>query len=133
MITLGLLLSGCPQPNDGGTTAYTIGGTITTDNPGGAASGANVQLKQGGANIGNAVSTGTNGAYTITGVQAGGGYTIEVSLTGYTTGISSVFNIAGDVTGKDLTLVKITGPVYTVSGTITTNNPGGAASGASMP
>jgi formylglycine-generating enzyme required for sulfatase activity len=130
MITLGLLLSGCPQPNDVGTTAYTVSGTITTDDPGGAASGAHVQLKQGGANIGNPVSTGANGTYTITGVQAGGGYTIEVSLTGYTTGTSPSFDVTGNVTGKDLMLVKITGPVYTVGGTITTNKPGGAASGA---
>jgi formylglycine-generating enzyme required for sulfatase activity len=111
---------------------YTVGGTITTDNPGGVANGASVQLKQGGANIGNAVSMGADGVYTITSVPAGVGYTIEVSLSGYTTGTISSFDVTGNVTGKDLMLVKIADPVYTVGGTITTNNPGGAANGASV-
>jgi formylglycine-generating enzyme required for sulfatase activity len=86
---------------------YTVSGTITTNNPGGAASGAGVQLKQGGANTGAAVSTGANGAYTITDVPAGEGYTIEVSLSGYITGGIPSFDVTGDVTGKDLMLVKI--------------------------
>jgi uncharacterized repeat protein (TIGR02543 family) len=112
---------------------YSITGTITTDAPpGGLASGAGVQLQQGGTNVGGPVSTDGNGVYTITGVPAGIGYTIEVSLTGYTTGVSSLFDVAGNETGKNLELLKITVPVYTISGTITTNNPGGAAVGAGV-
>jgi formylglycine-generating enzyme required for sulfatase activity len=63
-------------------------------------------LKQGGANAGSAVSTGTDGTYTILNVPAGTGYTIEVSLAGYDTGTISSFDVTGNVTGKDLTLVK---------------------------
>jgi uncharacterized repeat protein (TIGR02543 family) len=111
---------------------YSISGTITTDVPIGAASGASVQLKQGGANIGGAVSTDGSGAYIISTVSAGTGYSIEVSLTGYTTGVSSSFDVTGNVTGKDMALVKITVPVYTISGIITTDDLGGAASGASV-
>jgi uncharacterized repeat protein (TIGR02543 family) len=108
---------------------YTVSGTITTDNPsGGLANGASVQLKQGGGTVGGPVTTGSDGAYTITDVPAGD-YTIEVSLAGYTTGTISSVTVAGDVTGKNLTLVRI---VYTISGTITTDNPGGAANGASV-
>jgi formylglycine-generating enzyme required for sulfatase activity len=113
-------------------TTYSVSGTITTDDPGGAASGASVQLKQGSTNVGNAISTDAGGAYTIPGVPAGTGYTIEVSLTGYTTGVSSPFDTTGNITGKDLALVKITVPVYTVSGTITTDNPGGPVGGANI-
>jgi formylglycine-generating enzyme required for sulfatase activity len=110
---------------------YTVSGTIATDDPGGLASGAHIQLRQGGSNVGSAVSTGADGTYTISGVPAGEGYTIEVSLTGYTTGTIPSFSVTtANVTGKNLILVRITVPVYTVSGTITTNNPGGAASGA---
>jgi formylglycine-generating enzyme required for sulfatase activity len=93
---------------------YTVGGTITTDVPGGAANGANVQLKQGGTAVGSPVITDVNGAYTIPNVPAGTGYTIEVSLSGYATGTVPSFNVTGDVTGKDLTLFKII--TYTVDG-----------------
>jgi uncharacterized repeat protein (TIGR02543 family) len=87
---------------------YTVSGTIYTDDPAGGASGASVRLKRGGANAGSAVSTGADGAYTIRNVPAGEGYTIEVSLSGYATGSISSFDITADVTGKDLTLIKLT-------------------------
>jgi formylglycine-generating enzyme required for sulfatase activity len=86
---------------------YTVSGAIATENPGGVAGGASVQLKQDGVNMGNAVSADGTGAYTITGVPAGTGYTIEVSLSGYFTGTLSSFDVRGNVTGKNLTLVKI--------------------------
>jgi uncharacterized repeat protein (TIGR02543 family) len=112
---------------------YSISGTISTDDPGGAAIGASVQLKLGTADVGGPVSTGTDGGYIIPHVPAGTRYTIEVSLSGYITGNVTSFDVTtGNVTGKDLELVKITEPVYTVSGTITTDNPGGAAIGASV-
>jgi formylglycine-generating enzyme required for sulfatase activity len=111
---------------------YSISGTITTDNPAGPAAGANVQLKQGGTDVGAAVSTEPDGTYTIPAVPPGTAYTIEVFLTGYITGTISLVDVTGDVTGEDLELVKYVEPVYTISGTITTNNPGGAASGASV-
>jgi formylglycine-generating enzyme required for sulfatase activity len=48
------------------------------------------------------------GVYTIPNVPAGSGYTIEVSLSGYTTGTIPSFSVTtANVTGKDLTLVKI--------------------------
>jgi hypothetical protein len=58
--------------------------------------------------MGEAVTTGADGAYTIPGVPAGSGYTIEVSLDGYETGTISSFDETGNVTGKNLTLVKRT-------------------------
>jgi formylglycine-generating enzyme required for sulfatase activity len=129
VVTLGLLFGGCQQAGPG---FYTVSGIITTDDPGGAASGASVQLKHGVINVGGAVSTNGSGAYTIPDVPERTGYTIEVFLTGYTTGVSSPFDVTADVTDNDLTLAKITGTVYTVSGTITTDDPGGPASGASV-
>jgi formylglycine-generating enzyme required for sulfatase activity len=109
---------------------YTVSGTITTDDPGGPASGAQVQLKQGGVNAGSPVLTGTNGTYAINGVTPGTGYSIEVSLSGYTTGESGLFGVAGNTPDQNLELVKINVPVYTVSGIISTDNPGGPATGA---
>jgi hypothetical protein len=90
--------------------AYTIKGTITKNIPGGPdgpAAGASVQLKKDGSTSGPAVNA-ADGSYTISGVEAGD-YTIEVSLAGYTTGTTPVFSVAGDVTGKDLRLLKIYG------------------------
>jgi formylglycine-generating enzyme required for sulfatase activity len=95
---------------------YTVSGTITTNNPGGAASGASVQLKQGGSPVGDPVTTEGSGAYTISNVLAGTGYTVEVSLSGYVTGIVPPFNVvAANVTGKDLTLIREL-IIYTVDG-----------------
>jgi formylglycine-generating enzyme required for sulfatase activity len=86
---------------------YTVSGTITTNNPpNGPASGASVQLKQSGTAVGSAV-TDAGGAYTIPNVPVGSGYTIEVSLAGYGTGTIPSFSVTGNVTDKDLTLVKI--------------------------
>jgi uncharacterized repeat protein (TIGR02543 family) len=87
---------------------YTVSGTIATNIPGGAAIGASVQLKQGGANVGNTVIIGASGIYIITGVSTGNDYIIEVSLSGYATGTISSFNVVGDVTDKNLTLVRET-------------------------
>jgi formylglycine-generating enzyme required for sulfatase activity len=86
-----------------------VSGTISTDNPSGAASGATVRLKRGTANVGNAVTTGADGTYTISNVPARNGYTVEASLSGYVTGATASFDVtAGNVTGKDLTLAKLT-------------------------
>ncbi|MDR1173971.1 MAG: SUMF1/EgtB/PvdO family nonheme iron enzyme [Treponema sp.] len=104
-----------PLPDTSDNT-YSISGTITTNNPGGPVSGASVQLNQGGTPVGGAVSTDASGAYTISNVPAGTGYTVEVSLSGYVTGTISSFNVAGDVTGKNLMLVRIAGnkTTYTI-------------------
>jgi hypothetical protein len=132
-ILIVLWASGCPSPTDPGDTAvYSISGTIITGDLGGGASGALVRLRQGNSNVGSAVSTGTDGTYTISGVPGGTGYSIEVSLSGYVTGIIPSFNVTANVTGKNLTLARITGPVYTVSGTITTDVPWGGAGGATV-
>jgi formylglycine-generating enzyme required for sulfatase activity len=101
---MGLLLAGCSH---GGPEIYTVIGIITTDNPGGAASGANVRLRQGSTAMGGAASTGADGTYAIPGVPAGTGYTIDVSLSGYVMGTSSSFDATGNATDKDLTLAKL--------------------------
>jgi hypothetical protein len=87
------------------TTTYTVSGTIRTDLPDAPANGAAVQLKQGAINVGSAVLTDSSGAYTISGVSTGT-YTIEVSLSGYTTGTIASFTVSGNVSGKNLTLRK---------------------------
>ena len=108
---------------------YTVSGTVSLSD-GGSAEGASLQLKSGGSNTGGPVSAESGGGYTITGVPAGT-YTIEAALTGYTTGTITEFTVSANVSGKDITLQKITGPTYTVSGTISLSG-GGSAEGASL-
>jgi fibronectin type 3 domain-containing protein len=86
--------------------SYSVSGTIDTDNPGGPASNASVQLKRDGNNVGSA-STDANGAYAIPDVPAETGYTIEVSLDGYLPETSASFDVSGNVADKNLTLVRI--------------------------
>jgi hypothetical protein len=81
--------------------------------------GAQVQLKQDEAAKGSPVSTGANGAYAI-GSVANGSYTIAVSKDGYNPGtITNVVVSGAALSGKNLTLTKVTGPTYKVSGTVT--------------
>ncbi|MDR1931550.1 MAG: carboxypeptidase-like regulatory domain-containing protein, partial [Spirochaetales bacterium] len=106
---------------------YTISGAISTSDDGSAA-GASVQLKNsGGSNVGSVVFAGLDGAYSISSVPAGTGYTIVVSLTGYRTGTIAAFNVSANVSGKNFTLDRL----YTVSGAITTDD-GGSAAGAKV-
>ncbi len=85
---------------------YNISGTITGSDTGSGITGAIVQLKRGGSNIGSPVYADSRGAYTITGALAGT-YTIEVSATGYDSGTISSFDISSeDISGKDLSLTK---------------------------
>lgn len=90
---------------------YTVIGTITgSDAPGGLA--ATVQLKQNGANVGSPVTAGTNGSYTIAGVPAGTGYTVEASTSGYVTATTAAFSVTNvNATGKDLVLQKAGKPL----------------------
>ncbi len=105
--------------------AYTISGKITgSDTNGAGISGASVQLKSGGSNMGSAVNTDINGEYTILDV-ANGTYTIDVSKTGYDSGTIASFSISNaNVTDKDLTLIKAADPTYPV--TLTVNKDGSA-------
>jgi hypothetical protein len=85
---------------------YTVNGTITTSD-GASAAGASVQLKaSSGTAFGSPVTAGTGGTYTIPSVPPGA-YTIEVSLSGYTSGTISSFTVSDtNITGKDLVLQK---------------------------
>ncbi len=86
---------------------YTINGTITDSDTGHGIAGASVQLKSGGSNMGSAVNTDSNGAYIISGVNAGD-YVIEVSASGYHSGTTSSFDVtAANITGMDLSLSKL--------------------------
>jgi hypothetical protein len=85
-------------------TAYTISGTVSV-NDGGSPAGAQVQLRQAGSPVSQAVTAASNGAYTINGA-AGGTYTIEVSLAGYTTGTIDSFTVSSNVSGKNIQLAK---------------------------
>jgi hypothetical protein len=110
---------------------YNISGTITKSE-GGAASGASVMLVKISDN-GDAGQSPTNaaGEYIMTGVSAGS-YKIVATLNGYETGtIDEVKIVDSDITGKDITLLKITVPTYTVSGVVTKPD-GSAATGASV-
>jgi formylglycine-generating enzyme required for sulfatase activity len=104
---------------------FTVSGIISTDNPGGPVSGAMVQLKQGAVNIGSPVLAGIDGTYTISGVTPGT-YSIEAALSGYIVGVTPAFTVNGNITGKDLTLQRL----FTISGTITIDDPSGPATGA---
>jgi hypothetical protein len=126
-----LLAAACEGPadpanQDPGT--YTISGTITKSNGGGAA-GAAVQLKQGGSDIGSPVTVGANGAYAITGVSAGT-YTIEVSLSGYANGTINVTVSNANLSGKDLTLAAFLNTVSAVSAYLASASGGAAPSNA---
>jgi hypothetical protein len=96
-------------------TLYAISGRITPTD-GGNIDGALVQLKDSSsANVGVAVNP-SAGVYTITGVAPGTGYTVKVTLAGYTDAETAPFDVAGNVTNKDISLVK---PQYTLTGMIT--------------
>jgi hypothetical protein len=113
-------------------TTYTVSGTITKDDEEGDLEDVNVQLKNGSIVYGSATAD-ASGEYTISSVPPGTGYTIVVSLTGYTTGTSDPFDVSdANVTGKDLPLVFYTGTTYTITGTITKSDGGGGAEGASV-
>jgi uncharacterized repeat protein (TIGR02543 family) len=91
---------------------YTVGGTITKGG-GNNAEGATVQLKKSGTPIGGAVTAAADGTYTTPEVPAGE-YTVEVTLTGYTTYTATV-TVSADITDKDL---QLTATVYTISYTL---------------
>lgn len=90
---------------------YDISGTVkgSDTNQGLAAS---LQLKDNlGGNVGTAVVAAADGSYTITGVLAGTGYTIAVSMPGYTDGSITSFDVTNaNISGKDITLQKIAVP-----------------------
>jgi hypothetical protein len=84
---------------------YTVSGTIATAD-GASSAGASVQLKLGSLAFGAPVLAGTGGTYTVANVP-NWTYTIEVSLSGYTTGTITGVTVSGaNVTGKDLVLQK---------------------------
>jgi hypothetical protein len=95
-----------PAPGPSPVSHATISGTITTDNPGGPANGASVQLKQSDVAIGAPVATAIDGTYTITGINPGV-YTLEVSMAGYNTENVAAFSVSAAVSGKDVMLTKI--------------------------
>jgi hypothetical protein len=110
---------------------YNISGTITKSD-GGAASGASVMLVKNSDNSDAGQSpTNAAGEYIITGVGAGS-YKIVATLNGYETGtIDELKIVDSDLTGKNMTLPKITVPTYTVGG-IVTKPDGSVAAGASV-
>lgn len=93
------------------TSTFTISGRIT---PATAALSATVQLKdKDGKNVGEPIKTlaatgSTGGTYTITNVPAGDGYTIEVTMAGYTTRSTTPFNVVSyNITDKNLALIAL--------------------------
>lgn len=85
-----------------------VSGTVTDGDTGAGLAGASVQLKRGTANVGGAAITDASGAYSL-GAPAGTGYTVEASMDGYLTGTTAPFDwAAAGVTGKDLTLTRMT-------------------------
>ena len=116
---------------ENGTPKYSIGGTVTTSD-GGGASGASVLLQNAadGSNLGQ-TTTDAGGAYAFSGLSAGT-YKIGVTLSGYETGsIADVKITDGNVTINKIVLQKITVATYTISGVASLSG-GGAAAGATV-
>jgi hypothetical protein len=110
---------------------YAVSGTVTTSE-GGAASGASIMLLKitDNSEAGQSPASAA-GEYIVTGVGAGS-YKIVATLSGYETGtIDEIKIVDSDVTGKDLTLQKITVPTYALSGAVVKAD-GSAAAGASV-
>lgn len=109
---------------------YTVSGKITTSE-GIAAQGASVTLRRAsdGGSAGQSPSNAA-GEYIITGVSAGN-YTLTVSLNGCQTAEVGGIAVSGGSISKDITLQKITLPVYTISGSVYLPD-GSAAAGASV-
>ena len=87
-------------------TTYTISGTITGTKDGitySGLSGAKVELIQGGPTL-QTVITASNGTYTIAGVLPGSNFSLYVTAAGYTYSRTLIFTVAGNITGKDVTL-----------------------------
>jgi hypothetical protein len=99
---------------------YSVSGIISLNYPvNGKAEGAAVQAKKAGVEIPGiaAAIVDANGAYTISGLAKGDGYTLTITLNGYGAIVTEPFEITdSSVTDKNATLVK-TG--YPVSGTVT--------------
>ncbi len=88
------------------TPAYSITGKITDGDTSAVVSGASVQLKNSSGNVGSAVTTDSNGNYTISNV-VNGTYTIEVTATGYIKGTIDSFSVSdANVTNNDKQLIK---------------------------
>jgi hypothetical protein len=92
-----------PAPSPTPWVRFTVSGTVTLENAGGAAVGASVQLMQSGVAVGDPVLTDASGAYIITGILTGV-YTIEVTFAGYQNGEIAAFNVVSNVAGKDVEL-----------------------------
>ena len=89
-------------------TVYKVSGTVSVNDSGsgGSPNGASVQLKKNNEAVGSTVYADGSGAYTITNVLPGT-YTIEVSLSSYTTGTIASFEVSsGNVTSKNIQLTK---------------------------
>ncbi len=86
---------------------------------------ATIQLKDNmGGNVGAAVPAAADGSYTITGVLAGTGYYIAVSMPGYTEGYITAFDVINaNITGKDITLQKTAVPPVKVLTSIVVTPP----------
>jgi hypothetical protein len=110
---------------------YNVSGVITKSD-GGAALGASVMLVKTSDNSDAGQSpTNAAGEYIVTGVSAGN-YKLTATLNGYETGsIDEVKIVDTDITGKDITLLKITVPTYSISGVVVKPD-GSAATGASV-
>ncbi|MDR2026772.1 MAG: carbohydrate-binding domain-containing protein [Prevotellaceae bacterium] len=88
---------------------YTVGGTVNKPD-GSAAAGASVQVRKAGDNtvVGQAVTTGASGVYSIGDIPAGV-YIIVITLDGYETGaLADVTVSSSSLTGLDLVLQVIT-------------------------
>lgn len=100
--------------------SYSVSGRVTgSDAPSGLAASLQLQNSSG-SNVGSAVTANASGYYTISNVSPANGYTVSVSMTGYTGGTITSFNVSGsNVSNKDITLQSTKPVAYTVSGKVT--------------
>ncbi|MDR1948091.1 MAG: hypothetical protein LBQ38_01745, partial [Spirochaetaceae bacterium] len=103
---------------------YTVSGRLLTEDNNPDVSAAKITIKQNGLSIAGfgPVSPGADGAYSIPDVPVGTAYTITAVLGGYGTETTTAFEVAGPVTGKDLTLPRN----RSVSGRISTSTADGS-------
>jgi hypothetical protein len=119
-------LAACSNPTSS-PQAYSIGGTVSDYANTQPLQNVQVRLSNAAGTIGTPVLTGEDGRYAFSNV-ASGGYTIEASLAEYHTKTLS-FNVTGDLSGKDITLVSSETILFSISGTISVpdqNSTGGA-------
>ena len=82
---------------------------------------ASVKLMQNSAEVASAVAD-PQGQYTFQNIYGGSGFTVAASYSGYSTGVTPVFDIASNLSGKNLVLQKASAETSGIHGYVTDQN-----------